>query len=75
MVMNRPVLVDDGKEQIHFVRDVLKVGWDVIAHADRLFPVSSSELADVGNCGVVQCPQSVFVKSFDALLESDLYAV
>jgi hypothetical protein len=75
MFLNSPIFMDDRKEAIHFIRDVLEMRRNVSSDADRLLAVAPSKLTDVGNGGVVQRPQSVFVESLDPFLEADLNAI
>ena len=66
MFQDRPVLVKQGKETIHIVRNVFEVRRRVGSYVDGLFTVTSAELCDIGNGGVIQCPKSVLVEGFDS---------
>jgi hypothetical protein len=57
------------------MRDFLESRRDVVAHVDRLFPKSTTELSYILNGGMIQCPQRVFVKGFDPLSQTNLDAV
>ncbi|MGA9386338.1 MAG: hypothetical protein WBV63_15045 [Candidatus Sulfotelmatobacter sp.] len=59
--------MNQRKEAIHQVRDIIEVWWGVFAYVNRFLSVSSSELSDIRNGGIIECPQSVFIKRFDFL--------
>jgi hypothetical protein len=67
VVYDGPIFVNERKEAIHQVRDIVEVWRGVFAHVNRFFSVSSPKLSYIRNSGIVECPQSVFIKRFDLL--------
>ncbi len=67
VVYDGPIFVNERKEAIHQVRDIVEVWWGVFAYVNRFFSVSSPKLSYIRNSGIVECPQSVFIKRFDLL--------
>ncbi len=68
MLQNCPIFVDDRKEPIHLVRNVLEVWREVTPDIDRLLAVAAPKLGNIRDGRIVQRSQSVFIEKFDALL-------
>ena len=75
MLPDCPILVNNRKEPIHFVWDILKVGREMVADVDRFFAVTAAKLRDIGDRCVVQSPERVFVEGLDAFFEANFDAV
>jgi len=75
MVQNCPIFVDDRKESVHLICDFFAVRREMIADIDRLFPESSAKLRSIRNRRAMQRPQRVLIEEFNALLQTNLYAV
>ena len=64
-----PVLVDNRKEQVHLVGNILEMGRNMVADVNWFFPVSAAELSNVRNGSIVKGPKRVFIKRFDAFFQ------
>src|ERR1700733_361547 len=56
---NVPILVYEGKEPIHFIRDILEMGRPMIADVNRLLAIAPAKLSDVRNGRGIQGPKGI----------------
>ena len=72
---DRPILMDEGKEQVHLMRNVL-ISWrNVVAHINRLLAIPPAKLGDVRNRRIIEGPKSVFIKRFNTFFKTYLNAI
>lgn len=71
----RPILMNDGEESVHFLRDVFEVRWNVISYVNWFLSIPTAELRDVRYRCVIQAPKGVFVERLDAFFYTNFNAV
>jgi hypothetical protein len=56
MVSNCPIFMNEGKEPIHQIGDILEMWRGMFTDINRFLSVSSAKLSNVGDGRIVQCP-------------------
>lgn len=72
---DRPILVDDREESIHFIRNIFEMRRNMVSYVDGLFAIAAAELSNIRDRGGIERPECVLVEGFYAFLQSNLDAV
>ncbi len=75
MIEYSPILMNYREKPVHLVWNVLKVRRRVLTDVNWFLAITTSELAKIGDRGIVERPERVLIEELDTLKQTDFNAI